>query len=452
MKLNILLIFFTAIILASSSITVSLAQEWTDYNTHDPGITTAQAIPDWVKTTMMFYLDEQISERELLDAFNWLFENNIMHLSQEAAQEVQNLREKVEEQEAAISSLRTLVSSESIAGESGEFWFEDLQPGYYENTKGERIMQPQYGADDNPQSKVIVRGWDPASKEEVVDKVTETNKESVQRFVIELYAESIHSAQGTLWLPMIEGNVLSGFESGDPDRPIIIGRIYNAESTQAGGHSGEYWFEDLKPGYSESPSGSQISPSQIKVLIMASVADVDFASQTVDEVLRKGGTASAWEEGITAFSPTKNTESVIPELQGVIVLCNNEIAKKTHHIEAELDLIEQWLEIISEKQEITSSYDASGRVTSTTETGAQYNQSDLDFISRKLVSIDQQIKALDTGIKVFEEKLSSLGDDAQLANIDLQNSLQKQQQTLQTMSNVSKMHHDTMMSIINNMR
>ena len=39
-------------------------------------------------------------------------------------------------------------------------------------------------------------------------------------------------------------------------------------------------------------------------------------------------------------------------------------------------------------------------------------------------------------------------DDAQLANVDLQNWLQKQQQTLQMMSNISKMLHDTAMSVI----
>jgi hypothetical protein len=111
-------------------------------------------------------------------------------------------------------------------------------------------------------------------------------------------------------------------------------------------------------------------------------------------------------------------------------------------------MIEQWLDIISEKQENADSYDASGRLSSTTETNSQYNQSDLDFITRKLSSIDQQIKALDTGVGVLEEKLQSMGEDAQLANIDLQNKLQKQQQTLQTMSNVSKAAHDTAMSII----
>jgi hypothetical protein len=48
----------------------------------------------------------------------------------------------------------------------------------------------------------------------------------------------------------------------------------------------------------------------------------------------------------------------------------------------------------------------------------------------------------------WEEKLNTVGDDAQLANVDLQNILQKQQQALQMMSNISKMIHDTAMSVI----
>ena len=56
--------------------------------------------------------------------------------------------------------------------------------------------------------------------------------------------------------------------------------------------------------------------------------------------------------------------------------------------------------------------------------------------------------ALDNEIQKWEEKLNSVGDDAQLANVDLQNMLQKQQQTLQMMSNISKMLHDTAMATI----
>jgi hypothetical protein len=55
---------------------------------------------------------------------------------------------------------------------------------------------------------------------------------------------------------------------------------------------------------------------------------------------------------------------------------------------------------------------------------------------------------IESFIEEFEEKLSTVGDDAQLANIDLQNKLQQQQQTLQAISNVSKMLYETAMSII----
>jgi hypothetical protein len=51
-------------------------------------------------------------------------------------------------------------------------------------------------------------------------------------------------------------------------------------------------------------------------------------------------------------------------------------------------------------------------------------------------------------IAEIEAQLNTLNDDAQLANVDLQNTLQKQQQTLQMMSNISKMLHDTAMSTI----
>ena len=55
---------------------------------------------------------------------------------------------------------------------------------------------------------------------------------------------------------------------------------------------------------------------------------------------------------------------------------------------------------------------------------------------------------LDAYIEGLDQKLSSVGDDAQLANVDLQNILQKQQQTIQLMSNISKMLHDTALAII----
>ena len=63
-------------------------------------------------------------------------------------------------------------------------------------------------------------------------------------------------------------------------------------------------------------------------------------------------------------------------------------------------------------------------------------------------SFDTEVHHALDSVKQFEEKLNSIGDDAQLANVDMQNWLQKQQQTLQMMSNISKMFFDNAMAII----
>jgi hypothetical protein len=63
-----------------------------------------------------------------------------------------------------------------------------------------------------------------------------------------------------------------------------------------------------------------------------------------------------------------------------------------------------------------------------------------------------RVESLDALLIEWEERLNTVGEDAQLANVDMQNWLQKQQQVLQMMSNISKSSHDTMMAIIRNIK
>ena len=60
------------------------------------------------------------------------------------------------------------------------------------------------------------------------------------------------------------------------------------------------------------------------------------------------------------------------------------------------------------------------------------------------------VAELEAYIERLEDSLNSVGEDAQLMNVDLQNYLQKAQQTMQTMSNLLKVAHDTSMAIIRN--
>jgi hypothetical protein len=71
---------------------------------------------------------------------------------------------------------------------------------------------------------------------------------------------------------------------------------------------------------------------------------------------------------------------------------------------------------------------------------------DVNLLIRQAIS--PMLEGVKSEIAASLELLNTVGDDAQLTYVDLQNMLQKQQQTLQMLSNISKMLHDTAMSII----
>jgi hypothetical protein len=59
---------------------------------------------------------------------------------------------------------------------------------------------------------------------------------------------------------------------------------------------------------------------------------------------------------------------------------------------------------------------------------------------------------LDALIAALEAKLQTLGDSAQLTQIDLQQAMAQQQQMIQTLSNIMKSLHDTSTGIIDNLK
>jgi hypothetical protein len=360
-----------------------------------------KAIPDWVRNNFEWYVDGQIDEKTLLTSMNWMFDNNIMHLSEKAAQEVQELREENKKLRAAI----------------------DQEAGTIEFGDGEHGSVPSLGS--------------------AVPGVTAGYMK-----IGDIKAD-IDTSTGEVFLPLVLKTNAKNLQPGDEitiilyPAPGAAEEPYNNYRVEVEASQTDKWTIEHEIGHwlGMAPQSSDMPMEQISF----NYGKIDFATKTIDDIMTKGGTASTWEEGISSFSQQGMRASVAPELEGIIVLYNSEIDKKTQQIDAELKIIQQWLDIISEKEEMTTD-----RMTSAT-TGqytVQYNESDLDFITRTLEHTDQKINALNTGLMVLEQKLSSVGDDAQLANIDLQNKLQQQQQTLQTLSNVSKMFHDTAMSII----
>ncbi len=348
---------------------------------------TGQAIPDWIKTQFEWYINGETDEKTLLTSMNWMFDNNIMHLSEEAAQEVQEMRNEIDDLKYELEVTKAAIAIPNLldARKSGN---ESSDTG---SGIGDASMTDEFG-------RIKVQfPW--GSNQADIDQFIDEMKKSIDDLPPEQQSSAISSL-----------------------RTIVTTQTIDSSGT---GTSDNEW--------------------RVKKFLIGSSESTTFVSDTIDDIMTKGGTTSAWEDGIAAFAEHGMHASVADDLQAIVVLCNTQIDKKTQSINAELKIIEKWLEIIEEKQTTnTSSTDYYGRAEPT----SNYNESDLDFISRQLVHIDQQINSLDTGIKVLEDKLESVGDDAQLANIDLQNQLQKQQKTIQSMSDDSKMLHDTAMSVI----
>lgn len=73
-------------------------------------------------------------------------------------------------------------------------------------------------------------------------------------------------------------------------------------------------------------------------------------------------------------------------------------------------------------------------------------------VGETLVALEAQADAVQAEVLELEETLNTVGDDAQLANVDLQDLLHKQEQMFQMLSNITKTLHDTAMSAIRNMK
>lgn len=92
-SLKIFLLIFTGLLILGIGLQDSLGQnQQEEVSTRSE---TSKAIPDWLKNNFRWYLDGQISQKELLTSINWLLDNNYMHLSEDSAREVQELRDQV---------------------------------------------------------------------------------------------------------------------------------------------------------------------------------------------------------------------------------------------------------------------------------------------------------------------------------------------------------------------
>ena len=349
--------------------------------TNVAGSTAVKAIPDWVDQSFRWYAEGQIQQSELLNSMKYLLDNSIMHISDKAAKEMHDLK-------AENKKLRQMAHYDGVKVTA-------KTPGMMDSDKSRMMPDPAMMRDvwiDGKHHKAM-------SDKEILERIQTMDRTNSEV----CFASDQNTDKSSCWIRASQAR------AGNPDRPIITGQVYSKTTDRP--------TEEVAFYYNK----------------------ISAAHDTIDDIIAKGGSSSDWKSGIDKLSSSQAdspVDSVVDDLQGIVVLCSTAIDKEIQKIKAQVDVLEELHD-----REVDESSEP-------TRSSTQYRESDLEFISRHADKIDAKIKSLQTGLEVLDEKLATVGDDAQLANIDLQNVLQKQQQALQTLSNVMKSMQDTQLATI----
>ena len=220
-------------------------------------VTGASAIPGWVDNNFRWYGEGKISQTDLLNGIKHLMDNNLMHISDKAAQEVSDLRA---ENTALKKKLGTdgmvgpnTGSTSGIPSHSPE-WTDssDSDPGVMR--PGDEIMiilYPSPGASMQPGDEIMVllrpspgSSMQPEDELMILLRPAPGASDKDYSFVGSTSAHTADDAHKD-WIDILSADMASHTagapdsffdiwiepeaSSGDPDRPIITGSVPNAD-------------------------------------------------------------------------------------------------------------------------------------------------------------------------------------------------------------------------------
>lgn len=370
-----------------------------------------KAIPDWVRNNFEWYLNNQIDEKTLLTSMNWLFDQNLMHLSDKAAQEVSDLRaentalkKKLDVDDKIELGINIIEkASDSPVDEYGRVkvqfhWDEETEQEAFHHLRKAYDLDPalqtkvvQFDNNHDKWIDVLSIDWGSSSSQEDCSATEGGSDENSSCWI---RVSQVHAGE-EIWTD--EYGATSS--SGDPDRPLITGRVYNSETTDD-------------------------RPTEEVAFYYNKIAS---ASETVHDLVNNGETSTTgWDEGVAAFTSknygTTSASDGVHEVAHALGMMNNAIEKEIQTIEGEVAILGDLMDMFT-----STSTSSAARATT------QYSESDFQFISRYTSQIDTKIQSLQTGLRVLDDMLSSVGDDAQLVNNDLLNAIEKNQDMLDTL-------------------
>jgi uncharacterized protein with GYD domain len=233
----------------------------------------AKAIPDWVDQSFRWYAGGQIQQSELLNSMKYLLDHNIMHISDKAAKEMHDLK-------AENKKLRQMAHYDGVKVTA-------KSPGMMDSDKSRMMSDPAMIRDDAINHLRTLDVWIDGkrhtgmSERDVLDKI-----QTMHGTLSEVcFASDQNTDKSSCWIRASQAS------AGNPDRPIVTGQVYS-KTTDRPTEKVAFYFNKISS-----------------------------AHHTIDDIIAKGGSSSAWNNGIdqlTSSQSDSSVDSVVDDLQGVV--------------------------------------------------------------------------------------------------------------------------------------
>ena len=364
---------------------------------------TGQAIPDWVKNNFEWYVNGQIDEKTLLTSMNWMFDNNIMHLSEKAALEVADLRAQVAEQQATIGALKTMGSAQTLATTPtvDDITTEGDSGGTTSGSAYEGISDAMLPSATSPQLNVAA-----------VDVPTESGTQRVL----------VVGGENTDINALVQWVIRESYLETNKDLQFYAEKVR--------------YYNDLKEGIR-----SELTEIRQYQSSLSEYAPTESEEIYPDEYGRVK-LQFPWYSSEELKSLEDENESTMTEFLT--------LQKRYESAEADaLDYANQIQENLDAKKSLRETISELRNIITDDRWPVKFSYYDENDVVTVVLSSVRDAMVLE---QELEQKLQTMSDIGQMMQLDLQDAMQKQNQAMQTLSAIMKSQHDTLKAIISNMR
>jgi len=387
---------------------------------------TTKAIPSWVDNNFRWYVDGQIDEKTLLTSMNWMFDNNVMHLSEKAAQEVADLREE-------NKKLRTLVEDEA-----------EYRSGFFKPSEIKESSQKKSEATEFDVAFIPLK--DKSTNTEVIILLPTPTDSADLNDAYFLAAMAAVAGTNPSALESRWGEYIADMQTGGV--PMDINALIQAV---------------LREAYLETNKDLQFYADKVR-----------YYNDVKEGIRSELTTARQYQSSLSEYAPTGDVQvkTIEPTLKQPLaldyaskqyILLENEgdAMMKTHSAmymslqDVEKEISEFALEIAENnkaqsglREIITNLRDlAADRYTDWPVKITYYDERG-NVVSVVVNSAKEAIALAEK----LEAQLASMSDTSQTMILDLQQKQQEMSQLMNTFSSILKSWHDTQKSILNNLK